>query len=186
MNVLANMRAASLSARCLNLTVWLLGYTCVTIISAAYSLISTLYSNAAAPIIVFFVTCVVMALLTAAGIAVALLARSLPAVIAAFLTAVAPDCVGANPHDRDRVRWVVARDDEFAGPWAFFGGFVKYDDREARTGMQRRRKGIINQFPMAVLVFERNARDIQLAIAHVTDRNRTLFPAARLHATDVG
>jgi len=125
-----------------------------------------------------------VALFTTTRIGVPLLARSLPAVIAAFLAAVAPDRIGDNLQSLDRRNRVVTGDDEVTGSRAFFRGFVTYDNGQARTRMQRCWERIVNRFPMAVRAFERDARNVQLTVAHVADRNRTLLPAACPHAAE--
>src|SRR5579863_625643 len=74
-------------------------------------------------VIVLIVITRVAALLTA-GIRVPLVTRSLPAVIAAFTAAVAPNCVSENLQNFDRGNRIVAGDDEFTGPRALFRSFV--------------------------------------------------------------
>jgi hypothetical protein len=111
-------------------------------------------------ILVLFVMALVVALPTTTRVTVPLLAGSLSAILAAFPAAVAPDRGGHNLQSLDRCNRVITGDDEITGPWIFFRGFVTYDNAQARPRMQRCREGIVDQLPMAVLVFERDARNI--------------------------
>ena len=63
---------------------------------------------------------------------------------------------------------------------------VADDDRKARPRMQRGRERVVDQLPVAILAFERDARDVQLAVAHVADRDRSLLLAACRHFAEEG
>src|SRR5687768_13351136 len=50
--------------------------------------------------------------------------------------------------------------------------------------MQRRREGIVDQFPVAILALERNVRHVQFAIASVTEGDGTLRSTAGPYTTE--
>ena len=144
-------------------------------------------STVAVVVVSPLVIAVVVALLAAAGFAVPLFTTALAAVVAAFpAAAVTPDRRGQELQNLDRRGRVVAGDDQFTGPRVLFRGFVANHDSKARTRMQRGRERVVDQLPVAVLAFERDARDVQLAVAHVADRDDPLLTAACPHATEEG
>src|SRR5215471_9636808 len=121
----------------------------------------------------------------AATVRVAFVAAALLAVVAAMPAAArVPDGVGQEVHALDRRRGIVAGYDELASPRAFLRGLVSDHNAEARAPWQRLRERIVDELPMAVLAAERDAGHVQVALAHVADRERPLGQAAGLHAAE--
>ena len=63
-----------------------------------------------------------------------LLATSLTAIVTIFAPVIAPDRVGRNIKSFHRGLWIIARDDQFAAPRAFFSRLVPNQDAKARAG----------------------------------------------------
>jgi len=116
----------------------------------------------------------------------ALLAMSLAAVVAAFAAAVAPNRCGDDFQRLDRMDRIVTGDNQIARAWELFSCLIANYNIQAGAGMQSCGKRIVNQLPVRVFVPERNARDMQFAIADVADPDRPLDPAAGFHATEEG
>src|SRR5262245_44365736 len=120
--------------------------------------------------VVIFVV-VAAAVLDAAAttmIGMTLIAAPLLAVVTvSFAAAFVPDGVGQQVQCLDRCDRVVAGDHKVARTRASFRGLVSNDDAEARTGVQRRREGVVDQLPILVLAAESDAGHVQATIAHV-------------------
>lgn len=50
--------------------------------------------------------------------------------------------------------------------------------------MERRGEGIVDQLPMTILALEGNARNVQFAIAHITDGEGAFRAAAGFHSPE--
>ena len=135
--------------------------------------------------IFLFVTAIIA--FPARTVAVVVVTAPFLAIIAVLLAAaVVPDRVRHDVEGYDGVVRVVAGDDEFATSRAFFRGLVADQDIQARSGMERCREGVVDQAPVPALTFEGNAGHVQLAVANVADRDRSLGTATGPDAAEAG
>src|SRR6185503_1948386 len=125
--------------------------------------------------------------LQAAAVAGVLVAAALAALLAVLAAAAGiPSRVGHDVEDLHGRRRIVAPDDQFAGARALLRGLVAGQHAKARTGVQRRREGVVDQLPVLVPALEADACHVELAVADVADRDGALTQAVSLHAADAG
>jgi hypothetical protein len=130
------------------------------------------------------ITTAVLAILTTA-VLMTLFATPLLAILATLLAAaVVPNRVSHHVQGFDGGARIVALDDKFATSRTLFRGLVANDDAQARTRVQGRREGVVDQLPVMVLALERNAGHMELAVAHITDGYGALGTAAGLHSAE--
>ena len=103
---------------------------------------------------------IAVALPAAARLRMLLLARAFSAVLTAVSAAVAPDGIRHDLDCFDRRGRIVARNDQLARPGILFRRFVTDNDGQAGARMQRCRERVIDEFPVAALMFERDARNV--------------------------
>src|SRR6266481_2683850 len=120
-------------------------------------------------------------------IMVVLVAASFAAILATFPAAAdVPDRIGHNVESLHGCDRIVARDDQLASPRAFLRRLVPDQDAQAGARMQGRGEGVVDQLPVLARALEGDARDVQIAIAHIAYRDGALPEATGLHAADAG
>ena len=117
------------------------------------------------------------ALVAAAWVTVLLLTAALPTIIATFRATLLPHSCRHHLQRLHRISRIITGNHQITRPGQLFRGDVTNDDRKARTRMQHRREGIVDQFPVLALSLERNTRNMQFAGPDITDRDRALDPA---------
>ena len=136
-------------------------------------------------LILIILATIVCTAFTAARVVMGLLTTSFLAVVATMhATTMVPNRIGHHIHDFDWSGWVVTGDCQLTTPGASLGCFVTDDDAEAGAGMKRRREWVIDQLPVTILLFERDAGHVQIAISDVTDVQGSFCPAACLYAAE--
>src|SRR5574337_172187 len=140
-------------------------------------------------VVVTIVTVVaIVAIPARLAIAAATLARALAVVLvlALVLATARPDGVGQQIEAADRRLRIVAVNHEFAGARAFLGRLVADHQVQARPRVQRRGKRVVHETPVRMPAPQPGARDLDLAVADVAQRDRALGAAAGLDAAEAG
>ena len=84
-------------------------------------------------------------------------------------------------HDPHGLKRIVAGDHQVAGPGELLPGVIAQTNLQTSAGAQRGRERIVDELPMSIGVAERNARDVQLALANIADRESPFGESACRH-----
>jgi hypothetical protein len=129
-------------------------------------------------LVIVLVAAVVGRASLAAALLVAFVARTLFAVLAAFLAPALPDRIRQRLNS---LRWlirIVARNDNLGATRNAFIRPVADDNAEAGTRMKCCREWIVDQSPVLRFFLEGNAADVQHALADIADGYGSLRRAA--------